>query len=745
MNFFDELKRRNVFKVGIAYLVGTWLLLQIADMLLDNIGAPAWVLQTMFVVLGVGFFVAIFFAWAFEMTPDGVKREKDVDRSQSITPQTGKKLNNVITAMMALAIAYLLYDKLSEPDSTPDANQIAEQLAESSPGPGTNDSVENEATITRQSIAVLPFDNRSNDEDDEFFVEGIHDNLLTNLARIGSLKVISRTSVMRYKDTQIPIPEIAIELGVATIMEGAVQRSGSMVRINVQLIDAKTDEHLWAEIYDRQLSAENLFAIQSEISQAIADALEATLSSEEQQRINTVPTDNLAAYDAFLRGRQLMATRDSAKLELAKEAFTTAVELDPQFALAWVNLADSTHLLAAYGTLSDDDAMPIREKAVERALQLDSQLGEAYSSLAQIHSDNLRYEQAEAAYQRSIELSPNYATAYHWYAILLGYFPLRVQERVEMIKEAVELDPGSSIIGSNLASAYAAQGLYSLAQRQYQKVMQLDPDFQQVVVNFADFNLFTLGRFDKGVELSLKALAMDPGSIGNLSTLATAYDELNDRKAFEATLRDMESLDANHLWTAFMTVIGSMSNDNPAGSREAINWVLPKLKYYPGLTNLMGNFELVMGDTNRSRDIYLTVSPGWLEPDAWEQLISQFTTQACLVSWVLINTGDQQLGTDLLVQTIEYLDEALPAVIEHADAFAPETCYLTAGDTEKALSSLETQLAHNHLFGWDISFRLPMYDLIRTEPRFLAVIAERERRVAKQREAIAKMNAGTAP
>ena len=745
MSFFDELKRRNVFKVGIAYLVGTWLLLQIADMLLDNIGAPSWVLQTMFVVLGVGFFVAVFFAWAFEMTPEGVKREKDVDRSQSITPQTGKKLNNVITAMMALALAYLLYDKLSEPDSTPDANQIAEQLAESSPGPGTNDSVENEATITRQSIAVLPFDNRSNDEDDEFFVEGIHDNLLTNLARIGSLKVISRTSVMRYKDTQIPIPEIAIELGVATIMEGAVQRSGSMVRINVQLIDAKTDEHLWAEIYDRQLSAENLFAIQSEISQAIADALEATLSSEEQQRINTVPTDNLAAYDAFLRGRQLMAPLDSAKLELAKEAFTTAVELDPQFALAWVNLADSTHLLAAYGTLSDDDAMPIREKAVERALQLDSQLGEAYSSLAQIHSDNLRYEQAEAAYQRSIELSPNYATAYHWYAILLGYFPLRVQERVEMIKEAVELDPGSSIIGSNLASAYAAQGLYSLAQRQYQKVMQLDPDFQQVVVNFADFNVFTLGRFDKGVELSLKALAMDPGSIGNLSTLATAYDELNDRKAFEATLRDMESLDANHLWTAFMTVIGSMSNDNPAGSREAINWVLPKLKYYPGLTNLMGDFELVMGDTNRSRDIYLTVSPGWLEPDAWEQLISQFTSQACLVSWVLINTGDQPLGTGLLAQITEYLDEALPAVIEHADLFSPEICYLTAGDTEKALRSLETQLAHNHLFGWDLRFKLPMYDLIRTEPRFLAVIAERERRVAEQREAVAQMDREIAP
>ena len=270
MSLFNELKRRNVFRVGVAYLVGAWLLIQVSDIVIDNIGAPPIVLQIIFLALGIGFFVSLFFAWAFELTPEGVKRERDVDRSQSITPQTGKKLNNTILLMMALAIAYLLFDKFSEkgPDtfSQETTNQIT-QVGDKKMYPAPFQ----EPAINRQSIAVLPFDNRSRNVDDEYFTEGIHDDLLTNLAHIGSLKVISRTSVNQYKGTEKTIPQIAEELGVATVMEGAVQRSGNTVRINVQLIDAKTDEHLWAEIFDRELTAENLFAIQSDISQKIAN------------------------------------------------------------------------------------------------------------------------------------------------------------------------------------------------------------------------------------------------------------------------------------------------------------------------------------------------------------------------------------------------------------------------------------------------------------------------------------------
>ena len=295
MSFFAELKRRNVVRVGIAYVIGGWLLLQLTDVLSQLLALPEVVGRIIVLLVAIGLPVALFFAWAFEMTPEGVKREKDVDRSQSITNVTGQKLNNVIIGVLVVALTYFAIDKfLLAPDrAQPESDHLSQQTAGQSTTAEEKKALtpieaaaEAEAIISRQSIAVLPFDNRSNREEDQFFTDGIHDDLLTTIARIGSMKVISRTSVMEYKGTTKKIPEIAAELGVANILEGGIQRSGDQVRINVQLIDANTDEHLWAEIFDRELTAENLFAIQSEISQAIASALQATLSPEEAERIN---------------------------------------------------------------------------------------------------------------------------------------------------------------------------------------------------------------------------------------------------------------------------------------------------------------------------------------------------------------------------------------------------------------------------------------------------------------------------
>ena len=220
-----------------------------------------------------------------------------------------------------------------------------------------------------------------------FFVEGIHDDLLTNLARIGELKVISRTSMGRYKDTEKSIPEIAGELGVATVMEGAVQRSGDTVRINVQLIDAQTDEHLWAEIFDRQLTADNLFQIQSEISERIAAALKTTLSPDEQQRISQRPTENLAAYSAYMRGRQLMTRRTAATVDRAAEEFERATELDPKFALAWASLAEVSQLQVSYSTLAPLESLKRRQQAADKAMLLNDKLGEVHLVVAALHEE----------------------------------------------------------------------------------------------------------------------------------------------------------------------------------------------------------------------------------------------------------------------------------------------------------------------------------------------------------------------
>ena len=742
MSLFAELKRRNVIRVGIAYVVVAWLTMQFADVVLNNIAAPDWVFQVIMLVLAIGFPLVLVFAWAFEMTPEGLKKEKDVDRSQSIAPRTGKKLNNTILVLLALAVVYLLFDKFSgarpEAVSTP-----AVAVAGDSTQPETAPTPDTKPTISRQSIAVLPFDNRSPDANDAYFAEGIHDDLLTNLARIGSLKVISRTSMTQYKGTEKTIPQIAAELGVATVMEGAVQRSGNQVRINVQLIDAQTDEHLWAEIFDRELTAQNLFTIQSEISEAIASALRTTLTSDEQRQVNTVPTQNLLAYEAYMRGRQLVATRESEKLEEATQEFRKAVELDPQFALAWVGVADSHDLLRDYGSLNKKEALAIRQDAVNHALEINPGLGEAYVSLATLHGARNEYEDMEFAFRKAIELSPNYATAYHWYAnSLVGLS--RTQTAIDLGRKAAELDPRSAIIGSNLADKFANQGLYSRAEQQYKKVIELNPGFPTGYFSLATFYGFTLGRFDLAIQNALVALRVDPGSPLALLILAMYSLEIGDDEAANQYRQMIADISEQGWHLGWVDMMISEADGNMDGIREAWNWTSSRAPNNPFFSNFAAMLELAYGDPAIARQIYLVTEPDWIIPGAWGRLVDRDPTVACLVAWTLTRTGDEDLGATLLDQTLAFFNE-LPNFIEHDDSWSPQLCYLMAGDTEKALTTIETQLAHNHLMWWKIQDQLPMYEQIRFEPRYQAAFAERERRIAAQLEVLAKIDAEAGP
>ena len=736
MQLFKELQRRNVIRVAIGYIVSSWLLLQVADLVLDIIGSPDWVLRTIALVFALGFPIVVFFSWAYEVTPEGVKRESEIDRSQSITHVTGRKLDYSILAVLVISLAYFVWET-SFSDRTGDVvkPQGVESVAESQ----AIELADTALKITSPdilSIAVLPFENRSNREEDQFFTDGIHDDLLTTIAKIGSMKVISRTSVMEYKSTTKKLPQIAEELGVANILEGGIQRSGNQVRINVQLIDAATDVHLWAEIYDRELTAENLFAIQSEISKAIAEALQATLSPDEEQRIDLQPTDNLLAYDAFMRGRQLLTTRNSSNLQQAANEFNKAVELDPGFALAWVGVADSHSLLIDYGTLANEEALPIVEHAVNRALTIDDQLGEAYASLGSLYESRNQLEEAEAAFLKSTQLSPNYATAWHWYGSFLYRYPLRLEENFSMFQKAAELDPRSSIIRYNLGVVYRMRGSYSMAERKLKEVIELDPDFALGYYGLAELYYDFMGDYVRALPYAIEAQERDKDNISYLLYLVDIYLELGDLATAETIRERMSELDANHPAVGFADVLINVHKNNLAGAHETINWLLPKIADHKYLSMLMGYVELLQGDIDRSREIYLSVVPGWKDPHQWQELIEMYTYHGCVVAWIFMNTDDTDLGQKLLQQSTVFMDELLPAVTEHADYVQPELCYLAAGETEKSLQAIETQLAHNHLGFWNLFMQAPIYDLIRDEPRFQAAMLERERRIAVQREVI---------
>lgn len=455
MRLFKELQRRNVFRVSLGYIMSCWLLVQIADLVLENIGAPDWVIQSIMLLLALCFPIVVFFSWAYEVTPDGIKRDSEVDLTQSIAPVTGRKLDRAILVLLVLSLGYFIWE--SRFSNRTDEQSMAPAIAEEE-GAVDESTVASER-IDPTSIAVLPFDNRSKLEDDVFFTEGVHDELLSNLAQIGSLKVISRTSVMRYQDTVLPIPQIGSELGVASVLEGAVQRSGDTVRINVQLIDARTDEHLWAQTYDRELTAENLFAIQTEISQSIARSLRTELSADEEERISAKPTTNLAAYDAYLKGRQKEREGGPEAMRAALNLYREATEIDPDFAAAWAGRAMMVLGLREtgfWGEIPAQEAFVLAQTNIERALEIDPQSAEAHTVQARMYYERYRFQEALRSLNLALSYNSNLAYAYREKAQILSSLG-QIKSAWGAILMALDRDPfdrNSSRIAIGLLTDY---------------------------------------------------------------------------------------------------------------------------------------------------------------------------------------------------------------------------------------------------------------------------------------------------
>jgi len=739
MSFFEELKRRNVVRVGIAYAVAAWVLLQIFDIVGEILELPEWGGKLILALLVLGFFLALFFAWAFELTPEGIKREHEVDRSQSITPTTGKKLNSAILALMAVAIGYLLFDKFYlsqqlEKISTETAQQTASQPAAPTPPPAESPV---QATVDRQSIAVLPFDNRSRLEEDEFFVEGVHDDLLTNLARIGSLKVISRTSVGKYKDTEKSIPEIARELGVATVMEGAVQRSGNTVRINVQLIDAETDEHLWAEIFDRELTADNLFAIQSEISAEIAKALEATLSPEERDRLNDRPTDNLAAYNAYLRGRQLMARRRSEDVDQAAREFQRAADLDPGFALAWVGVSETAMLQAQYSDLNLAEAHERQQMAAEKALALDDGLGEAYLGRAELLAFYQRDEEADAAYRKALELSPGYATAYHWYANYLAKFPHRLGETIDLLNHALELDPLSSIIQTALAAHYQTMGRYEESEQVLDRLAQLDPDFVNAYTSRANLAA-ARGHIDEQIRWLWKSAEADPGRLTLFIPLMWAYVDIGDIQPLDDIKSRMAAINDQHALLGVADLVSSVYAGNYEAALESGRWAYERMGAPPFFNTFFGYLNFAKRDYPAALDAFETATPGLFDRARWSTTIAERPDDGCVVGWLMERAGDAQMGAELVRTSLNYLEQDLPRYIRHPDRYWIDVCYLATGQADKALMAIEERLNDRHYDGWWWLRKMPVYEPLWGDPRFEAAMQRVEDEMAIQRANLAQ-------
>ena len=502
-NFFAELKRRNVYKVAVAYAVVAWLIIQAASILFPTFEMPAVAMKLLVVLLAAGFVVALVVAWAFEMTPEGMKRTTEVSPDQiRALPYWSKRKFAALMLTLALIAAGLLAFQLWR-------NRLA--LA---PAPAISAS----NSIPAKSIAVLPFDNLSRDPDNAFFAEGVQDEILTRLAKVADLKVIARTSTLKFKSSPENLPAIAKQLGVMNLLEGSVQKSGDQVRVNVQLINAITEAHLWAETYDRKLT--DIFAVESEIAKTIADRLQAQLTGSEKTAMAKKPTVDPEAYELYLKGRHFWNRRTEAGIRKAMELFQQAIAKDPSYALAYAGLADCESVMPNY---SDDPPKPHIDRgivAARRALELDSSLAEAHTALGNGLVSDLQFGEAEAAFKRAFELNPNYASGHQWYGETLQSLG-RFDEAIAELRKARELDPLSLIINAIFAGTLYSAGKYDEAMQQAQRAIDLDPNFG--VSYWVRAQIFeSQGEFDRAIADFKKSGEATP-SDQSRAVIACAY------------------------------------------------------------------------------------------------------------------------------------------------------------------------------------------------------------------------------
>jgi len=459
-SFFAELKRRNVYKVAVAYAVASWLLIQVATQVFPFFEIPNWAVRLVVLILIAGFPVALVFSWAFEITPEGIKRESEIESDKSVTHHTGRKIVALTIGLAVLAAGLMAYQLWGPKRST---------------SAQTNVLTENAAPVSEKSIAVLPFDNLSDDKSNAYFAEGIQDEILTRLSKIAALKVISRTSTQKYKSAPDNLRDIGKQLGVAHVLEGSVQKIANAVHVNVQLIKAATDEHVWAESYNRKL--DDVFGVEGEVASAIADQLNAKLTGAEQKAVAAKPTQNAAAYDAYLRA--LAIEHNSYNYEAynqAERVYAYAVQLDPNFALAWARLSIIRSFLYfnAIDLATNSDAAV--KEAADRAMTLAPEAGESWI--------------AQGSYR---------------YRVLRDF-----QGAVAAYKEAQKRLPNSSLVHQYLAFVQRRLGQWNEAEANYKRALELDPRDIQLLNSMGNEFYAYLRRFDEALAILDRSLQLAP-------------------------------------------------------------------------------------------------------------------------------------------------------------------------------------------------------------------------------------------
>jgi TolB-like protein/tetratricopeptide (TPR) repeat protein len=719
VSFFSELKRRNVVRVGIAYAVTAWLVLQLADIIVDNFTVPGWMMSAIVLLLVCGFPIALVFAWAFELTPEGVKREKDVERSQSITRQTGRKLDRAIIVVLVLALGYFVFDKFSPVvvDSEPAAESAQAEPAPDDQ-PGQDERVAQKADIPDRSIAVLPFVNMSSDADQEYFSDGISEELLNVLAKFPGVHVAARTSSFQFKGQNRDIGEIAKLLKVRHVLEGSVRKAGNQVRITAQLIEAETGYHLWSETYDRQM--DDIFAVQDEISAAIGDAMRVELAVEGQavnDALRVAETANTAAYEAYLKGRHLVNQRGRRNLFAARDHLQRSVRLDPDYAPAQALLAINYSLLLAgpstYGDYTQDEMLTLATPHAERAIELDPNLAEAHGALGLLAMNKPDYQKALEELSIAIELNPVYADAVTWHMLSAQAIGDWESARAGA-RRTIEIDPLSIVGRMNYSGVLAIEDL-AAAREMADSIME-----QNAWAGYTSRGMVEMsaGELDRAVYWLLRAYGQDPSDEFSNQGLVYALSLLGEHEeASRITDRSRHVLEYYQ------------------GNREAaIHLAREELAKDPN--NSVAKIELgemlYAGKQFEEAAAYFADVMKDL-PDGGILLNPNDLTHSTMMryAWSLLQTGDEAAARDLIDRhRRSYLARQKADFASGWNHYAEAMSRVIEGDVDGAMVALERAMEKGYRDR--VNMQEPVFDPVRNHPAFMAITSRIDKLLAEQ-------------
>ena len=725
--FIQELRRRRVFRTAGIYIVGAWVVLQVADLAFDSWAVPGIAMRYLWVAAIVLFPLALVFGWRYDVTASGIVRTPAAGGDAHLSLSTPDYVILAALAVIVLLSGYIVAVEVSEAPGS-----VTESTA-------TTDIDSALERIDPMSIAVLPFVTRSRQEETAFFADGIHDDLLTSLANVSSLKVISRTSVLEYRDAARNMRHIAAELGAANILEGGVQAAGDQVRINVQLIDARTDEHLWAETYDRRLTVENLFAIQSEIVETIAQQLAATLTPEQRQRISRQPTENMAAYKAFVLGKQQLATASFQALGEAEQHFRRAIELDPGYVQPRIGLAHAFMQQALTGAITRDEALETGESHAVLALEIDP--GNAYGQAVMgMYEDFRNLSGAEDRFRRALRLNPNSVDALHLYAIYLRNHG-RHDETLAVIKKALELDPLSVLLYHDLGRAHIALGQFAEGRQAFYRISQINPD-NPYAAHGAALATILGGQIVEAGHWSDVAAAMDPADYENPSTSAYVYASSGNMAMAERKVEEALALGPDQPYPlAAQAFYSRMTGQNDLALSISRRALAAQLEDRWGsdwtFLRIIRDEALRTGDYDEALTWYRQRVPEVFgeTPEIDETNVEK----AADLGHLLLAAGRESLATTILEEVIvRYDDLYVVGAANWPLGAAKAQALALLNRPDDALREL-SRIAED---GWRMRWRFntelnPSFDSIRSRPRFMDLLASIERDLEAQRQAFA--------